>query len=388
MEKYTIGAFAKKANVTTRTIRYYDQIGLLTPSIIGKNGYRYYVEEDLIKLQTIVLLKELGFSLEEISPMLLFKTGKKEFKQNIEMQLELVDQKIQYLSLLKDRLRSVSKYISNQDFEIDSILDLIQLSNIDQKLVLEYTTSTHLNARLELHQRYSTNPIGWFNWVFEQIDFSKVTRLLEVGCGNGALWQNRCVDVRNREIYLSDISQGMINEVKRNLHSDDYYYLVVDCEHIPFKDHYFDSVIANHVLFYLEHEEKGILEISRVLSNQGILYCSTYGKNHMKEITQLVNEFDPRIVLSNDLLYQKFGLENGKQILSKYFSSVEKRIYEDKLLVDDANIIVDYISSCKGNQKDLLIDRYDELIQFIQEKIDQDGNIEITKEVGLFVCQK
>ena len=59
------------AGVTLRTIRYYDKIGLLKPSHILDNGYRQYCNKDLITLQKILALKELGFSLEEIYPLII-----------------------------------------------------------------------------------------------------------------------------------------------------------------------------------------------------------------------------------------------------------------------------------------------------------------------------
>ena len=277
MKKYTTGQFAKKANVTARTIRYYDKIGLLSPNYIGDNGYRYYSEDDLIILQRILMLKELGFSLEEISPLLM-NTSKKEFQKNIEMQINLVNQKIKHLQLLKDTLVNTSKYMNENEMNWDKIVDLIQLINVDQKIVEQYKSSFNLNIRIDLHQKYSINPIGWFNWLFEQINFSKVTRLLEVGCGNGELWENRQLNLRNRDIYLSDISSGMIDDLKKKLNnSKDFSYLVIDCHQIPFKDGYFDAVVANHVLFYLKDIDLGLKEITRVLNEQGILYCSTYG---------------------------------------------------------------------------------------------------------------
>src|SRR5512136_539295 len=62
---YLIREFAKLTRVTVRTLHYYDQIGLLRPS-----GYRVYTEADLLKLQQIVTLKFMGFSLEEIRRLL------------------------------------------------------------------------------------------------------------------------------------------------------------------------------------------------------------------------------------------------------------------------------------------------------------------------------
>ena len=170
MKKYTTGQFAKKANVTARTIRYYDKIGLLSPNYIGDNGYRYYSEDDLIILQRILMLKELGFSLEEISPLLM-NTSKKEFQKNIEMQINLVNQKIKHLQLLKDTLVNTSKYMNENEMNWDKIVDLIQLINVDQKIVEQYKSSFNLNIRIDLHQKYSINPIGWFNWLFEQNQF-------------------------------------------------------------------------------------------------------------------------------------------------------------------------------------------------------------------------
>ena len=50
---YTSGEFAKKANVTLRTIRYYDRQGILKPSKVADNGYRLYTDADFAKLQTL-----------------------------------------------------------------------------------------------------------------------------------------------------------------------------------------------------------------------------------------------------------------------------------------------------------------------------------------------
>lgn len=74
----------------------------------------------------------------------------------------------------------------------------------------------------------------------------------------------------------------------------------------------FDGVIANHVLFYVKNLPVALGEIRRVLKPDGVFWCSTYGKEHMKEITWLVQEFDPRITLSEVALYELFGLENGQ----------------------------------------------------------------------------
>ena len=52
----------------------------------------------------------------------------------------------------------------------------------------------------------------------------------------------------------------------------------LDCQKLPFPDAEYDRIIANHVLFYVQNLSRGLQEISRVLSDDGVFYCSTYGK--------------------------------------------------------------------------------------------------------------
>lgn len=66
----SIQEVARIAGTTSRTLRHYDDIGLLKPSRIAHNGYRHYDEEALVRLQRILLLRELGLGLPEIADVL------------------------------------------------------------------------------------------------------------------------------------------------------------------------------------------------------------------------------------------------------------------------------------------------------------------------------
>lgn len=72
---YSIGQFAKKTGVTTRTLRFYDEKGLLRPSHLSESGRRFYTDQDLVTLQNILVFKYLGYSLEEIRTMLRTDAG-------------------------------------------------------------------------------------------------------------------------------------------------------------------------------------------------------------------------------------------------------------------------------------------------------------------------
>jgi MerR family transcriptional regulator, thiopeptide resistance regulator len=67
---YTVKQLAQLAGVSVRTLHHYDEIGLLTPPVIGANGYRYYDDRSVLRLQTILFYRELDFPLATIKAVL------------------------------------------------------------------------------------------------------------------------------------------------------------------------------------------------------------------------------------------------------------------------------------------------------------------------------
>lgn len=66
----TVHEVVNLTGITARTLHYYDEIGLLKPSIVTEARYRLYTEEDLIRLQEILFFREVGFALKEIKKLL------------------------------------------------------------------------------------------------------------------------------------------------------------------------------------------------------------------------------------------------------------------------------------------------------------------------------
>ena len=68
--EWSIQQIARSAGTTSRTLRHYDELGVVPPSRIGSNGYRYYDEHALVRLQRVLLLRELGLALPQIADVL------------------------------------------------------------------------------------------------------------------------------------------------------------------------------------------------------------------------------------------------------------------------------------------------------------------------------
>ena len=222
----------------------------------------------------------------------------------------------------------------------------------------------------------------------KQCELKEGMRVLEVGCGSGALWTDNLDQLPDPiSITLTDISEGMVNDVKRAIGKDKRFkFATADFHALPYEDHTFDLVIANHVLFYSKNLPKALSELHRVLKPGGRLIASTYGKAHMKEITELVQSFSPDIRLSMENLYEVFGLENGKQLLEGYFRDIQLKHYEDAIQLSDSAPLILYILSCHGNQNHILKDRYREFSDYAAERVK--NGFHITKDAGLFIGMK
>lgn len=386
---YSSGKFARMANVTLRTIRYYDKQDILKPSFVSESGARFYTDEDFARLQQILLLKYLGFSLDDIREMTIDDADYHFMLNSLNIQLKLVRDRIEQMQLVETAIMDTSDAIQKErTIDWNKMLNLIHLTGMEKSLKNQYQNASNISARIHLHSLYSQNQQGWFPWIYEQLEVCPGIRILELGCGDGTLWVENLKHLpKEADIILSDISEGMLRDARRAIGAKDgrFSYEVFDCQHIPFADGSFDLVIANHVLFYCEDIPRVCGEVRRVLGPDGRFLCSAYGQDHMKEVSLLVQGFDDRIVLSADKLYDRFGKENGAGILEEYFPVCQWKTYEDQLIVPEPEPLISYVLSCHGNQGQYITERYKEFRSYVKRKTDK--GFRITKEAGAFLCR-
>ena len=386
---YSSGQFARMAGVSVRTIRFYDKQNILKPSYVSPSGARFYTDSDLARLQQILLFKYLGFSLDDIREMTIGDTDYHFLKNSLNLQKRLVQDRIEQMQLVESAIEDTVNALE-QERQVDwsQMLELIHLTGMEKSLKTQYQSATNISARIRLHRDYSSNAYGWFPWVYDQCRIRDGLQVLELGCGDGTLWKENISRLPAQiHILLSDISEGMLRDARRSLSQEDprFSFQVFGCEKIPCADRSFDRVIANHVLFYCEDLPAVFSEVHRVLGEDGLFLCSTYGSRHMQEISDLVRRFDSRIVLSAEKLYDRFGLENGRELLSPYFSDVQLLRYEDSIELDRAEPLIEYILSCHGNQNQYLLDRYKDFRVFVEKQTA--GGFHITKDAGVFLCR-
>ncbi|KGO34620.1 MAG: MerR family transcriptional regulator [Desulfoprunum sp.] len=105
-ESVQIGALAKKLGITTRTIRYYEEIGVLGKSNRLIGGTRTYTRDDILRLKFILKLKDMGISLKEIQELSnIFDINAQNFNTITPKLIEILDQ---HISKVDDKIASLS----------------------------------------------------------------------------------------------------------------------------------------------------------------------------------------------------------------------------------------------------------------------------------------
>jgi ubiquinone/menaquinone biosynthesis C-methylase UbiE len=246
----------------------------------------------------------------------------------------------------------------------------------DRSFLLErqYRTAQNLNARIELHERFSTNPEPFPRWVFDRLRLSSEADILEVGCGNGNLWAaNRDRIPAGWRLTLTDISRGMIDEASERL-GELASYCVADVQELPFVSDSFDAVVANHMLFHVPDRERALTEITRVLRPGGSAIATTNGSEHLRELD-----------VRSERWSRSFGLENGRAQLERFFRDVEVERFPDSLEITEIEPLLRYVRSLATPESDEDLAR---LAKDAEAAIARHGCLRVTKSVGLFRGRK
>ena len=251
----------------------------------------------------------------------------------------------------------------------------------------QYSNDKNLSIRMRLHANHSTNKQGFGEWLWEQYEFYDGCRILELGCGNGAQWENKIDSLPdNCKIILSDFSAGMVDTVRKKYSKHNAFsFEQVDILDIPFAENSFDVVIANHMLYHVPNLDKALSEVKRVLKPKGKFYSTTIGSGGMMPyLHNVIKQFDKETMAFSQQF--SFTLQNGYEILSKYFLEVAKSEYHDSLAITVTQDLIDWIVSTDN------VDFSEQLIEDLYKHFESirqtEGTINIPKEAGLFVSLK
>ncbi len=389
--KYTIGEFGKISGISAKTLRFYDEKGLLKPVGYSEAGYRYYDETSFVELQRILLLRYLGMSLEQIKETVC--NSALSLEESLQEQKKLLNEKKRHLDRVIDAVDKVQTAEEGQTWE--NLVEAIQILEVSDMIIKQYRSDDNLKRRISLHN-YSTGTLPWADWVLNNLELTEGMEILCLGCGNAA----NLVAVadklpRNLSFLLTDYSEGMLEKAKENLATKQdvfkernirIFYQVADANCLSLLGSY-DRITANHMLYHVEKRQDLFQKVKKLLKPGGMFCATTIGDTHMRELHDFVERFDAKIEVPFHRVSCGFRLENGREQLQTVFDHIECVSCDSDLLVDEAEPVYEYVYSFPGNAGEMIKDRKEEFLSMVEEIIERDGAFYIHKSTGMFRCR-
>ena len=304
---YSSGEFARMAHVTLRTVRYYDKQDILKPSLVTESGARFYTDEDFARLQQILLLKYLGFSLDDIREMTIGDSDYHFMLNSLNIQLRLVRDRIEQMQLVEKAIQDTAQMIKEQHtIDWSQMLNLIHLTGMEKSLKNQYQNATNISSRINLHSLYSQNKQGWFPWIFEQCQISPGLRILELGCGKGGfISQLACAHPENNYLGI-DITDKVLILAKRKIEA------AYQAAGRPIDNVKIMSTDIERIKGVITPED----EVSRIYIN----FCNPWSKN--------ASSNKHRLTYPRQLIQYREFLKDGGEI---YFKTDDDDLFRDSL---------------------------------------------------------
>jgi ubiquinone/menaquinone biosynthesis C-methylase UbiE len=258
----------------------------------------------------------------------------------------------------------------------------------------QYSSSKKYEARIYLSRKFKTNPKSKYEWIFDHFPKQENLNILELGCGTGLFWlANRNNTVKSWSIILSDYSEGMLETTRNSLSrlSYNFKYEVVNAEDIKYSDNTFDIILANNMLYHIQDRDTAINNISRILKNTGVFIASTMGRDDLFDLHNYLYTFLENKNNKFKFREYSFSLDNGMEQLTKYFKNVALEKYDDKLVINEVDAIVNYYLSFNGIYDNVVVlpEKYiNDFKIYLQNMLEKEKTITTLKDEGIFICKK
>ena len=391
-KKMTSGEIAKKAGVSQKAVRLYDEKGLLKPTDYSEGNYRLYDAGALKILEKIVALKQIGFSLEEIRDNLVAGDAK-DIEEALRMQLKVMEEKRYRTEMVIDAInRTLERKGDSLDW--DDVAEIVTSVSLDQEadrnhwIMLQHTVPGE----------------DWYVKVFGSMDFKKDEKILDLGCGFSKIWRNNwqqipegakifAYDVRGSwaddfEKFLSENEKDLPKDVSIDLTFEDLEE-EASWEKIS-KEKSYDKIIAHYIYSELKDPEKLVEKASAVLSSGGV-----FSMNGPSPCTWDVIFKDALTELSLDSSFideaiQKdlSEMEGFKEMLGKYFGSVEDTVLTSSFRYDEAEDLLSKMKESYPGQEKFFLKYGDKIKAYFGTKIEKRGELIVKTESHFFHCGK
>ena len=253
-----------------------------------------------------------------------------------------------------------------------------------------YKTAEKLNVRILTHQKYTQPVVEFYDWVLDQIEWDGSEVVFDVGCGSG-LYSDKATE-RSAQYYACDLSHGMLMDGAAKNHQC----VNLDAMMLPLPDNSADVILANHMIYHIPDQERGVAEFRRVLKPSGKMTAVTNSNTTMKELKDLRTQAIQQVVSDFPELDESIGisfvLETGEDLLKTAFDTVDLRILDSWLVFPEPQPIIDYIGSSRDWWERIFGDQasWDDFEQamrnILEDHFSSNDEYRVSKKTGVFIC--
>lgn len=312
----------KIINISTKSLRLYEEYEIVVPKR-KSNNYRDYTENDLLKLRTVKLLKELGFSLKDIKVLIDNNNYESiQFIRSLYLQSKAIDRKIYELQNIKNTLtKSLDKILlSNEEIQyycgIDDIDIILKENKNNRRQWVDMWGFDNKAVKFDKMVRDKTNDeLGLFSMyddiladIRNRIIEYNAKKVIDIGCGTGNLCGelSDSIDVLGIDQSLEMILQAKNKYRNMNLRLGNF----LD---EPVIKNNADIVVTTYAFHSLNHEEK------KIAINNMIKYLNDNGKIIIVDF--MFNNEEERATCRENLL-SKGKYDLWEVINNKYYTNI------------------------------------------------------------------
>lgn len=391
-KKMTSGEIAKKAGVSQKAVRLYDEKGLLKPTDYSEGNYRLYDKAALQVLEKIVALKQIGFSLEEIRDNLIAGEAV-DIEEALRLQLKVMEEKRYQIDKVID---SINRTLERKDTKLDwdDVAEMVQSISLDIR-----SDEGHWDAL-----QHTGSEVDWYVKIFNSLGIKENEKVLDLGCGFSKLWRNNWNKIpRGTIVYGFDIHGSWADDFAKFISDNkdtlpEGVDILLEFEDLETeeawdkinKEEDYSLIVAHYLDYELKDPETLIMRVSQVLSKDGMFSYNgpsvsswnTFYKNALEDIGIKAPFIDEKIA------GQAAEEANCEEMLKKYFGRIEAIMLPCNWHYNDADELIQKMKKFFPDQEKFINCKKDKLKEYFERIIENDGEIVVETESKFWHCFK
>lgn len=384
-ERFTVGELAALAGVSPRTIRYYDKKGLLCPVAYSENQYRQYDKSSLLQLQQVLMLKYIGFSLEEI--IQIFQSRKEmSITELLAEQKRMLIEKKEQLNQIIAVVEKTQEYCSNDELKLPQLSGLV-------KMVIDNRSAGQI---WRYYEKYGSKQQDWYPWLFRQLQIQEGEKVLDVGCGYGLVWRCSFRQIpQGVQIMVLDKAQDELKALKSYVHENrhllkkgtSFSFENADLNQIAFGTEEYDCIISFHMWPYIENRTVYLDKVLQALKSGGRMCANINWRDYVPALDSLLKGFSRELDIR--LLSEKRQeiMHETEKDFRAHFPVTNCRLYENELHISDSSDLYRFLLDIGAIGKQIA--GYGrEFVKYLDEFMEKKGEIVIPSCAKLMVGEK